>query len=49
MPCDQAEFMRRFIHFVDNKDKKQNGHEDYSPIFKVKYVLDKLMKGMQAV
>ena len=47
MPRDAFEFMRRYIHFTDNKDKKPTNHPHYNPLYKVQYVLNELMNGMR--
>ena len=38
--------MRRCIHFEDNARKKGSGPKDplYEPLFKIKWVLDEMMK-----
>ncbi len=47
MPCNSFEFMSQYIHFVDNVKKKKRDHPNYDPLYKIKYVLKELMKGMK--
>ncbi len=48
MTRDAFEFMRRFIHFSNNRDKHPVGHSKYNPLYKVQWILDKLMCGMRS-
>jgi hypothetical protein len=41
------EFMRGYIHFVDNDKKKEAGQSGYDPLFKVRTVLELMMTGIQ--
>ncbi len=41
------EFLRRYIHFCDNKEKNANEKNKNNPLFKVSYVMDKLMDGLR--
>ena len=47
MTAQGYEFMRRFIHFSDNSKRKPKTVCGYDPLFKVRYPLDVLMKGMR--
>ena len=47
MTRDAYIFMRQYIHFADNHSKKAKGEIGYHALFKVKYVLDEMMKGMR--
>jgi hypothetical protein len=40
------EFLRRHIHFAENDQRKNEGEPGYDPLFKVRYVLDKIGKGL---
>ena len=48
MKRDAYKFMRRYIHFCDNDDKKKPGQAGYSPLFKVNKVLDTVGKGIRS-
>jgi hypothetical protein len=41
-PC----FMRRYIHFVNNRDRRKDGEPGYNPLFKVRPVLNTVMVGL---
>ncbi len=47
MPRNAFEFMRRHIHFTDNRNKKSSDHPCYDPLFKVKYIMNELMNSMR--
>ncbi len=47
MTHDAFECMRRFIHFSNNRDKHSGGHSKYNPLYKVQWIFDKLMCGIQ--
>ena len=49
MPRDAFEFMRRHIHFCDNDERKKRGQNGYDPLFKVIWILRKIMDGLQDV
>jgi hypothetical protein len=46
MRRDAFEFLRRHIHFAENDQRKNKGEPGYDPLFKVRYVLDKIGKGL---
>ena len=48
MTRDAYTFMRRFIHFSDNSRRKGKGISGFDPLFKVRYPLDVMMKGMRS-
>jgi hypothetical protein len=39
-------FVRRFLHFADNDKRIRRGDKGYDVLFKVRYVLDDIMKGL---
>ncbi len=39
--------MRGYIHFCDNDKRKAKGKSGYNPLFKVKWITDEIMKGIQ--
>ena len=47
MTREAYQFMRRYIHFCDNSKKKSKGTRGFDPLFKVRYPLDVMMKGMR--
>ena len=47
MSRDAFEFMRRYIHFEDNSRGKDRRHKDLDPLFKIRNVLKKVMRGIQ--
>ena len=47
MPRNAFDFMRRYIHFVDNRDRRKDGEPGYDPLFKVRPVLDAVMDGLR--
>ncbi len=49
MQRDAFEFLRRYIHFVDNHKQKWEGEPGYDVLFKVRYVLDEIGKGLRRV
>ena len=40
-------FIQNFIHFSDARDRKPKGHKDYDLLFKVRFVLENIMKPMR--
>jgi len=50
MRRDAFEFLRRRIHFAENDQRKNQGKNQgepgYDPLFKVRYVLDEIGKGL---
>ena len=44
MTRDTYDFLRRYINFIDNDNKRKKGNGNYNPMFKVSYVLNKLRK-----
>ena len=46
MRRDAFEFLRRHIHFAENDQRKNAGESGYDPLFKVRYVLDEIGKGL---
>ena len=46
MPCNSYEFMRRFIHFADNSTRVAKGLPGYNILYKVRYPMTELMKGI---
>jgi hypothetical protein len=46
MRQDAFEFLRRHIHFADNHKQKHEAESGYDPVFKVRYVLDEIGKGL---
>ena len=46
MRRDAFEFLRRHIHFAENDQRKNQGEPGYDPLFKVRYVLDEIGKGL---
>ncbi len=49
MQQDAFEFLRRHIHFADNNKQKQEGEPGYNVLFKVRYALDEIGKGLRRV
>jgi hypothetical protein len=49
MQRDAFEFLRRHIHFADNHKQKREGEPGYDVLFKVRYVLDEIGKGLRRV
>ena len=49
MPCDAYEFLRRNLHFADNYMHQPEGSEGYDPLFKVRYPLDIIGKGLHKI
>ena len=47
MTRDAFEFMRRHIHFVDNRHQKKKGEHGYSPLFKVRQIMNDIMINLQ--
>jgi hypothetical protein len=47
MTRDTYTFMRRCIHFCDNFARKAKDIKGYDPLFRVRYPLDIMMKGMR--
>jgi hypothetical protein len=47
MTRDAFTFMRRFIHFWDSSKRKGKGTVGFDPLYKVRYPLDVMMKGMR--
>ena len=47
MSRDAYEFMRRSIKFCDNTKRKERNVAGYDPLFKVRYPLEVMMKGMR--
>ena len=47
MTKDAYTFMRRHIHFSDNSTRKPKGVSGYDPLYKVRYPLKVMMKGMR--
>jgi len=41
------EFMRRYIHFENNAKGKNRNHELFDPLYKIRNVLTKVMRGIQ--
>lgn len=48
MTSDAYTFMRRFIHFSDSTKRKGKGSIGFDPLYKVRYPLDVMMKGMRS-
>jgi hypothetical protein len=46
MQRDAFEFIHRHIHFVDNHKQKCESELGYDPLFKVRYVIDEIGKGL---
>ena len=40
MKQDAYTFLRRYVHFCDNDEKKESGKAGYDQLFKVAYVLE---------
>ena len=49
MTWDAYEFMRQYIHFANNEFRQPKGEVGYDALFKVKYALDEMMKGLRRV
>jgi hypothetical protein len=49
MTRNAFEFMRRYIHFCDNDKRKAKGQPGYDPLFKISWILDAILKGIQKV
>ena len=49
MPLKAYQFMRSYIHFVDNDKHVKKGLQEYNPLFKVAYPLKEMMMGMRRV
>jgi hypothetical protein len=47
MPRDAFDFMQRYIHFVNNRDRRKDGKPGYNPLFKVQPVLNTVMDGLR--
>lgn len=48
MPRNSFQFIRSHIHFSDGLKQSPPGSKDYDPLFKVRYIIDKLMASMRA-
>jgi hypothetical protein len=46
MTRNAFEFMRRYTHFCDNDKRKAEGKPGYDPLFKVKWIMDEILKGI---
>jgi hypothetical protein len=46
MTSKAYEFMRAYIHFVDNDKRKPKGARGYDVLFKIRYAMDSMIKGM---
>jgi hypothetical protein len=46
MTRDAFTFMRRYLHFCDNRDRKPKGAPGYDPLFKVKFALHAVQQGL---
>jgi hypothetical protein len=40
-------FLQRFIHFAGNSKRKKRGEAGHDVLFKVRHILDEIMKGLQ--
>ncbi len=49
MTRDAYEFLRCNIHFADNTLQQPEGTNGYDPLFKVRYPLDAIGKGLRKV
>jgi hypothetical protein len=49
MTRDAYAFLRRNIHFANNTLQQPEGTDGYDPLFKVRYPLDAIGKGLQKV
>jgi hypothetical protein len=49
MSCDAYEFLCLNIHFADNSMQQPEGSEGYDPLFKVRYPLDVIDKGLRKI
>jgi hypothetical protein len=49
MTHDAYEFLQCSIHFADNSLQQPEGTEEYDPLFKVRYPLNAIGKGLQKV
>jgi hypothetical protein len=49
MSRDTYEFLQRNIHFADNSLHQPEASEGYDPLFKVRYPLDVIGKGLQKI
>ena len=47
MTRDAFELMRRHIHFVDNRHQKKKGEHGYTPLFKVRQIMNDIMNNLQ--
>ena len=47
MKHDAAAFVRRYIHFCDNDQKKPEGSKGYDRLFKISYALDTMTNGIR--
>jgi hypothetical protein len=43
------EFMRQYIHFCNNNKRKPKGHPGYDPQFKITWILNAILNGIQKV
>jgi hypothetical protein len=42
------EFIRRYIHFYDNEKRKAKGQPGYDPLFKITWILNSILNGIQS-
>ncbi len=49
MSRNAFEFMRQYIHFCDNNERKPRGHPGYDPLFKITWILNAILNGTQKV
>ena len=47
MSRNAFEFMRRYIHFENNAKGKNRSHQHFDPLYKIRNVLTKVMKGIR--
>ena len=43
MSKNAFEFLRRYLHFDDNRNKKPHTHPSYDPLWKIRWVLENVM------
>ena len=48
MPLSLFHFIRSHLHFSDASQQAPKGSKDYDPLFKVRYIIDELMKSMRS-
>jgi hypothetical protein len=49
MSHNAFEFMRQYFHFCNNNKRKPKGHPGYDPLFKITWICNAILNGIQKV